>query len=80
MGEENVTDDPASYGLYTEQSIRDANLGLLVIRVVNNQAEVQLQPQVSLNLANNSWTNIGAPKIWQIDADAGSAFYRVHGE
>ena len=81
LGEENVTDDPASFELYTEQSIRDANLGKLVVEVVNNQAVIQLQPELSVDLANNIWTNDGAAaKVWVIDVNDGASFYRVRGE
>jgi len=79
-GEDNVTGNPAYFGQYSEQSLRNTYPDRLIANVEGGEAVVQLQPQIAVGGPGNSWTDIGAVKTWRIPAEVGAAFYRISGE
>jgi hypothetical protein len=78
-GAASVTNDPASYGLYTADSIMDLNLGLTMLQVSNGMLRLQLQMVESTNLPAHIWMDVGPPVEWQFPALENKSFYRVHG-
>lgn len=77
--EARVTGDPASYDLYTSNSITDLDMGLLMLQASNTTMRMSLQLEQCTNLTDNVWTNAGDAVLWQLPATNGEAFFRVRG-
>jgi len=81
QGEANVTGAPASYGLYTSNSIMDLSMGYLMLQTGSNGTmRLSLQLEKSTNLLDGVWTNAGDAVEWLRLAPTNKAFYRVRGE
>lgn len=78
QGEANVTGDPAAHGLYTADSIQDLSMGALMVQAEGNLLHLSLQMKQSINLASNSWADVGDAKEWTITATNGKSFFRVN--
>ncbi|MGZ0708704.1 leucine-rich repeat domain-containing protein [Coraliomargarita sp. W4R53] len=61
LGQEDVTDSPASYGLYTSDSIQDLSLGNLMVEAADNSFTFSYEVQVSEDLT--TWTQHSTPSI-----------------
>jgi len=81
-GRAEVTSDPASYDLYTSNSILELNMGqMVIIRAASNgQVRLRLQLEQTDDLISGVWSNAGEAVIWTNGVPAGKAFYRVRGE
>ncbi len=77
QGEDNVTGDPATHGLYTADSIQDLNMGQLMVQTSGNQLQLNLQMKQTDNLASNVWSDAGEPVEWQMFVSNNAAFFRV---
>lgn len=74
-----VTNHPALFGLYNTNSIADLSLGLPMINVVSNNARVWMTLEVSHDLSNNTWTNVGNVVEWNYSVTTNKAFFRFRG-
>jgi hypothetical protein len=61
LGQEDVTYSPASYGLYTSDSIQDLSLGNLMVEAADNSFTFSYEVQVSEDLT--TWTSHSTPSI-----------------
>jgi Concanavalin A-like lectin/glucanases superfamily/Bacterial TSP3 repeat len=72
-----VTNNPASFGLYTADSIQDLDMGQLMVQISNGMMQLNLQLKQTEDLVSGPWTNAGSPVEWQVPADTNKAFIRV---
>jgi hypothetical protein len=77
-GQVMVADNPASFGLYTSNSISDLAMGEVMIQTSNGWMRMELQLQQCTNLVDGVWTNVGDAVEWEVPAAEGKAFYRVY--
>jgi hypothetical protein len=80
QGEANVTSDPASYSLYTADSVQDLNMGAMMVQASGNMMQLNLQIEQTDNLASNIWNNAGEPVEWKLPVSNNVAFFRVHAQ
>jgi len=76
---DHVTNNPASYGLYTSNSIMGLSMGEMMLRISNGWLRLSLQLEQTDDLAGGAWSNAGDAVEWVEPAGAGKAFYRVRG-
>ncbi len=79
QGQAMVTDAPASYGLYTSDSIMDFSMGYLMLQTSNGWARLNLQLEKCTNLIEDAWSPAGPAVEWLRQAPENKAFYRVRG-
>jgi hypothetical protein len=77
LGESNVRANPATYGLYTADSIMDLRMGKVMLRSSNGWLRLRLQLEKTDDLTGGVWTNAGDAVQWMAPAGPGKAFYRV---
>lgn len=75
-GRADVLADPGSYGLFTEASITDLNLGGTMIQKSGSNAVVNLQLQTTPDLST-SFTNHGEPVAIEVDLPGDKHFLRI---
>ena len=71
-----VLADPGSYGLFTEDSITDLNLGGAMIQKSGSNVVVNLQLQTTPDLST-SFTNHGEPVGIEVDLPGDQHFLRI---
>ncbi|MFZ9933166.1 MAG: leucine-rich repeat domain-containing protein, partial [Chthoniobacterales bacterium] len=72
-----VTANPASYNLYTSNSIMDLRMGGLMMQKQSNSAVVVFQPQTTDDLATRPFTNNGTPVTNEISMPGDKGFLRI---
>ena len=77
-GRAQVTGDPASYGLYTSNSIMDLRMGGLMIQKQGINAVVSFQPQTTTDLAYQPFTNNGTPITHEVPMPGNKGFIRIN--
>lgn len=75
-GRADVLADPGSYGLFTEDSITDLNLGGAMIQKSGSNVVVNLQLQTTPDLST-SFTNHGEPVGIEVDLPGDKHFLRI---
>jgi len=75
-GRTDVLADPGSYGLFTEDSITDLNLGGAMIQKSGSNVVVHLQLQTTPDLST-SFTNHGEPVGIEVDLPGDKHFLRI---
>ena len=75
-GRADVLADPGSYGLFTEDSITDLNLGGAMIQKSGSNAVVNLQLQTTPDLST-SFINHGKPVSIEVDLPGDKHFLRI---
>ena len=70
------TQNPASYNLYTSNSIMDLRMGGAMVPSSNGVASVTIQPTTTTNLMQ-PFTNNGAPITFEVPMPANRAFMRI---
>ena len=76
LGRADVLADPGSYGLFTEDSITDLNLGGVMIQKSGDNAVVNLQLQTTPDLST-SFTNHGQPVEIEVNLPGNKHFLRI---
>ena len=76
LGRADVLADPGSYGLFTEDSITDLNLGGVMIQKSGDNAVVNLQLQTTPDLST-SFTNHGDPVPIEVNLPGSKNFLRI---
>jgi len=77
-GQSQVTSDPASYGLYTPDSIQDLNMGGVMLQVAGNgTASLMLQLQATSDLASQPFVDTGDPIEIPVSLSGNRTFLRV---
>lgn len=72
-----VTANPASYSLYTADSIMDLRMNGLMVQKQGNNAVVSFQPQTTTNLVNQPFTNNGTAITHEIPMPSNKGFIRI---
>jgi hypothetical protein len=75
-GRSEVTESPASYGLYTSNSIMDLRMGGLMLQKNGTNATVVFQPQTTVDLSQ-PFTNHGTPITNTIPMPGNKGFLRI---
>ncbi len=70
---------PASFNLYTSNSVLDLSYGDVMLNVVSNTIQVSLTMQSTDLLDGDKWTNVGAAVEWECPADLNKSFFRFLG-
>ena len=76
-GQQDVINNPMSYGLYTSDSIMDLRMGGLMIQKIGTNAVVSFQPQTTTDL-NLPFTNNGTPITNTIPMPGNKGFIRIN--
>jgi len=75
-GQNDVTANPSTYGLYTPQMITDLNLGGLMMQKSGSNVTVNLQLQAAPDLSTN-FTDYGTPVPFQVTLPSNKHFLRI---
>lgn len=70
---------PASFNLYTSNSVLDLSYGEVMLNVVSNTIQVSLTMQSTDLLDGDGWTNVGTAVEWECPADLNKSFFRFLG-
>ena len=70
---------PASFNLYTSNSVLDLSYGEVMLRVVSNNVQVHLTMEATDLLDSDGWTNIGPAVEWEYPAPLDKSFFRFLG-
>ena len=76
IGRLDVTTNPASYGLYTAESIMDLRMGGLMLKKQGTSVLVNFQPQTTTDL-NLPFTNNGPPITREFTMPENKGFIRI---
>lgn len=77
-GRQDVTDNPGAYGLYSETSIMDVNLGGVMVRKLGNSVNLEVQVQATPDLMTQSFTNLPYRHLLYLDGlPSNKAFMRI---
>lgn len=72
-----ILNNASAFDLFTEQELIDLDLGQLLISPEAGQFNVDLQLEMTPNLATQPFSPFGEPVEWTIPADGEKAFLRV---
>ena len=70
---------PASFNLYTSNSVLDLSYGEMMVQMVSNNIQVRLTMQSTDMLDGDGWTNVGPAVEWETPADLNKCFFRFLG-
>lgn len=70
---------PASFNLYTSNSVLDLSYGEMMVQMVSNNIQVRLTMQSTDMLDGDGWTNVGPAVEWECPADLNKSFFRFLG-
>ena len=70
---------PASFNLYTSNSVLDLSYGEMMVQMVSNNIQVRLTMQSTDLLDGGGWTNVGTAVEWQCPAELNKSFFRFLG-
>ena len=70
---------PASFNLYTSNSVLDLSYGEVMLNIVSNTIQVRLTMQSTDLLDDGGWTNVGPAVEWECPADLNKSFFRFLG-
>lgn len=70
---------PASFNLYTSNSVLDLSFGEMMVQMVSNNIQVRLTMQSTDLLDGDGWTNVGNAVEWECPADLNKSFFRFLG-
>ena len=70
---------PASFSLYTSNSVLDLSYGEMMVQMVSNTIHVRLTMQSTDMLDGDGWTNVGTAVEWECPADLNKSFFRFLG-
>ncbi len=76
-GRSDVLSSPASYNLYTSDSIMDLRMNGAMVRKEGETATVVFQPQTTMDLATQPFTNNGTPITNVIPMPGNKGFLRI---
>jgi hypothetical protein len=76
-GRADVISDPASYDLYSSASIMDLRMGGAMVQKHGNSATIVFQPQTTMDLATQPFTNNGTPVTNTIPMPGSKGFLRI---
>jgi hypothetical protein len=76
-GRADVIESPASFGLYTSNSILDLRLDGFLMQRQGSNAVVTFQPQMTTDLATQPFTNSGTPVTNIIPMPGNKSFIRI---
>jgi hypothetical protein len=68
------------FGMYTESSIMDLNLGGVVLQKTGNSAQVSFKVQSKMQLTDPTWTDRGTYLLPPIDMPGSKGFLRIRAE
>lgn len=77
-GVSSVTNYPASYNLYTSNSVMDLRMGGLMVQKQGDNAVVTFQTETTSDLATLPFTNNGTPITNTIPMPGNKGFIRIH--
>ena len=77
---QSITNNPSTFGLYTADSISDLDMGHMMLQTSNGWMRMSLQLEQCTNLTEGVWQPAGDPKLWEVEATNGKAFFRVRGQ